>query len=265
MAARALGASARSLWALITALLDLCWGQQWQVPGQDVLVLAEAGCLKVELLVIAEAGCPYCQNAVVRWLDDVLRAPGLADIVELAYHPFGNSFYATEACGGAPYNPEKRRCWACMCIGVEKPPCDCFTGEVVNQHGAVEGQVNRMMACAKRYAATWQMYWPFVVCMEREFGQQGLSAVQQCATVESQLDLAQLQACYGSPEGDEVVAMEAKATIDHDEVPHIAVNRQQVWTEEVLERICDAYTGTKPAACPPPAPPSAFWWTPRWQ
>jgi len=218
----------------------------------------------VELMVLAEAGCPFCQKAVVQWLDEVVKAPGMADIIQLVYHPFGNSFYATEACGGAPYTMDRRRCWARLCVGVERPPCDCFSGDAISQHGEVERQVNRMEVCAKKQAQNWQSYWQFVVCMEREFEKQGLGAAEQCVKESCNLDLPQLRQCYDTAEGDAALADEARATFDHDTVPYIAVNGQQVRTEEVLQQICAAYIGSKPAACPPAGRASSFWWAPHW-
>lgn len=270
MAGRPPGATVSSVWREVWAVFaaTLAIGAEACVPCAEPQVAPQVEFMvgpKVELLILGEAGCPFCQRAI-RFIDEVMKAPGIADIIELVYRPFGNNFYATEACGYAPYAPSKRRCWAGMCVGVNNPPCQCFVGTVVSQHGAAEAEVNRVEACAKKLAGDWHRFWPFLVCMEQEFDRQGLAASAHCAA-QAQLDNAALQACSEGADGEEALALEARGTFDHETVPYIAVEGQQIWLEEVLDKVCAAYTGSKPAGCPPPAPEGSnpFWWAPRWQ
>lgn len=205
----------------------------------------------MEVVVITEAACPYSQRAIVGPLNELVTTPGIAEIMDLEHHPWGNSYFKTERCGGHPYLSDTRRCWAALCVGVPNPPEECFHGDIINQHGDLEGQVNRMDACAKRHAEKWETYWQFLLCMERDLDKLGLGASRRCASEESHLDPDALEACYRSMEGDQALIVEANATIDHISVPYVAVNGQQVETESVLEEVCLAYTGARPASCAP--------------
>lgn len=203
---------------------------------------------KVVVLFLTEAGCPPCQRAVTGPMNALVTAAGVADIMDLQQHPFGNNYFATSECGGEPYDTNVRHCWAKTCVESSTPPADCFTGDLVTQHGAAEGMVNRMEACAKAHSPTWQAYWPFLLCMEREYATQAAAAFQQCIG-EAKLDSATLESCYMSGEGDRLMVQEAKATIDHEGTPTIKVNGKEVQADQVLREVCAAYTGTKPQGC----------------
>lgn len=177
-----------------------------------------------------------------------MEADGVADIMELNQVPFGNNFYATTECGAGPYSPTKRHCWAGKCIG-DSPAADCFTGEIVTQHGATEKGVNRMQACAKSQKTTWLEYWPFLNCMESSYESKGVDAAEGC-TKGTKIDYTKLQACYSGKDGDAAQVAEAKQTIDHDGTPYTAINGKEFTRDSsLLKAICDAYTGSKPAGC----------------
>lgn len=247
-----------------------CAGTQGAAKGSGC---AEAP--KVEVVLVAEAGCPFCQDAILGQLNDLVNSPGLADVIELVYHPFGNNYYATPTCGGAPYQKEIRECWTKMCVMVPTPPLECFDGDIVTQHGPLEAQVNRMEACAKKYAATWQVLWPFLVCMEKEYSIQGIQAFKGC-TAETVLDYSQLESCYNNIEGDQALIAEATTSIKHSSVPYITVNGRPIKKEGVLAEVCTAYSGPQPRGCAQGAPGTAkptlapepeggsFWWSPHW-
>jgi hypothetical protein len=212
------------------------------------LVAAESSAAKVQVLVITEAGCPPCQSAITGSLNDMVNAAGVSDIMELVHHPFGNNYYTTTECGGAPYSATVRHCWAGRCA-VQSPAADCFTGAIVPQHGDTEKNVNRMQACAKTLTSTWQAYWPFLECMESQYESQGLNAAQGCAKKAS-IDMTKLQACYDGTDGDTAQQVEAQATIDHPGTPYVAVNGVEVQdVSTVLQTVCNAYTGVKPSGC----------------
>merc|ERR1719469_24475 len=194
------------------------------VAGASHLLGAQ-GQEKVEVLLLAEAGCPFCQRAILGPLNEMVQTPGVADIINLVHHPFGNCYFSTPTCGGAPYSKDVRGCWSQMCVMVANPPPECFNGDLVPQHGPVEVQANRMEACALRHAATWQVYWVFLVCMERGYEAQGVQAAEGCAA-ESQINFPELNYCYNSIEGDEAMILQATTTNEHSEVPYIAVNGQ---------------------------------------
>jgi len=190
-------------------------------------------------------------------LKTIVDTTGIADIIELEQIPFGNNFYTTTECGGAPYSVTKRHCWAGKCIG-DSPAADCFTGAIVSQHGDVEIGVNRMQACAKSQSTTWQEYWPFLYCMESSYDTKGIDAAEGC-TKGTKIDYTKLQACYSGKDGDAAQMREAKKTIDHPGAPDITINGVHysppgypfgTYTAHFLiQRVCWAYTGPKPAAC----------------
>lgn len=207
---------------------------------------------KVEVLLLAEAGCPFCQRDILGPLNDLVQAPGLSNIINLVHHPFGNCYFTTQACGGAPYNSQARICWTTMCgMGASEPPPECFGGDLVPQHGPNEVQVNRMEACARQNAPTWQDYWVFLVCMERRYAAQGVHAAEGCAA-QAKLNFDKVHYCYHSIEGDQAMINEATTTPPHDVVPYIAVNGHKVEAKDVLAEVCAAYAGEKPAECSNP-------------
>lgn len=170
--------------------------------------------------------------------------------MELRQIPFGNSFYKTIECGGAPYDPSKRHCWAGKCIG-DSPAADCFTGEIVAQHGDAERNANRMQACAKWQNTTWQEYWPFLQCMESEYESQGVAAAKTCVKG-SKIDYDHLELCYNGKDGDLAQLREAKQTVDHPGTPDVVVAGKAVVDFDagtIIKAVCNAYTGSKPAAC----------------
>lgn len=178
-------------------------------------------------------------------LKSVVEADGVADIMELNQVPFGNNFFATTECGAGPYSPTKRHCWAGKCIG-DSPAADCFTGDIVTQHGDTEKNVNRMQACAKSQKTTWLEYFPFLTCMETSYS---VAAATGC-TKGTKIDPTKLQACYSGKDGDAAQVREAKQTIDHDGTPYTQINGKEFDRQSsLLQAICNAYTGSKPAGC----------------
>lgn len=220
----------------------------WLLPVVQAQWQAGApGAPRVEVVLVAEAGCPFCQRAILGPLNELVQSPGVAEIINLVHHPFGNNYFVTPTCGGAPYSKDVRQCWTQMCVLVPNPPPECFGDSIVTQHGALEVQANRVEACAKRVAGTWQAYWPFLVCMERDYDQ-GMAAARGCAT-SSALDYGQLMACYGSLQGDQAMIEEAITSAKHKEVPYITVNGRPVQKEGVLAEVCAAYAGQRPSIC----------------
>jgi hypothetical protein len=172
-------------------------------------------------------------------------------IMNYDHLPFGNEYYATASCGGAPYDPDTRHCWAAKCVATPSPQADCFNGTLVAQHGDKERDVNRMMACAKQLAGPGDplhIYWGFVVCMESAYETVGVEAYEFCGRV-AQYDVAELGQCFKGPQGDRAVAAVAKRTVDHPGTPYVLVNGESVDPQDALRAVCDAYSGTKPAGC----------------
>jgi len=182
-----------------------------------------------------------------------LVADEVADIVDWQHHPFGNNYFPTVECGGAPYESNIRHCWAKQCTETQFPKADCFNGTVVTQHGPEEYKSNRMQACAiteTKGDASWAArYWPFVVCLEENYNEGAVAASAACA-MKAGLNETSLLSCFNGAVGDAAVIREAKATIDHPGTPYMTVAGAQVSaTGDVVAAICKAYTGTPPAAC----------------
>ena len=186
-------------------------------------------------------------------VNSMLTAEGVAAIVDLQHHPFGNSYFPTTTCGGAPYSPDTRHCWAKACVGAASPPSDCFSGTPVVQHGETEYDVNKVQACAQPLTAgdalVTKRYWPFVVCMETAYDAKGEKAARSCAS-QSGIEYSALNACYTGAAGDAAVVAQAKATIDHPGTPYVSVNGKMLDSvEDVLKAVCAAYDGPPPAGC----------------
>lgn len=181
--------------------------------------------------------------------------------------PFGNSYFATDECGGGPYNSTTRHCYEQLCVGTDTPPADCFgTGsplaeKVVAQHGVTEYEVNRLEACAWHRAsergignwATW--YWPYVVCLEKAADTLGRNASTAQLSAASAFCAAGriegIESCFveGSAEGDTLVRRMAAETPDHPATPWITVNGQPTTPDQVLAAVCKAIKGPAPAGC----------------
>lgn len=178
-----------------------------------------------------------------------------SSVINLWHHPFGNQYYATSACGGGPYNSTTRHCWAKACVGAPRPAADCFLGKPIAQHGPIEYDVDRMQACAKvvtrKDASVLDRYWPFVVCMEKDYQHYGNRSASMCADVAKIGEAGALWGCYETKQGDVAVAAEARATVDHPGTPYIEVDGKPIAdVSHVLQAVCEAYTGVpKPAAC----------------
>jgi hypothetical protein len=192
---------------------------------------------------------------------ELANAEGVADVVNLQHVPFGNNFFPTDKCGGAPYASTKRHCWAAQCIGVASPPADCFTGDVVTQHGKKEYEINRLQACAQQVisgqvgnwpasAESWaKRYWPFVACTEKQFGKGTTKAAAKTCATEASVDVDGLLACYNGADGDAAILAAAKATVDHAGTPTIEVDGKDTSPNGVLSAVCKAISGAKPAGC----------------
>jgi len=181
----------------------------------------------------------------------MVQADGVADLVNLHHHPWGNSYFPTAACGGGPYDSDTRHCWAKTCVETASPKADCFVGKPVVQHGPEEYEMNRMHACAKTLTMGegWKpRYWPFVVCTEALWND-GIKAAEGCVA-KIGLNASAFDACFSGSSGDAALVREAKATPDHAGTPTLSVNGKEVEAEALLAAVCDAIADThKPAAC----------------
>lgn len=209
---------------------------------------------KVKVQIYFEAGCPFCREVITGPLNKILSTESVAAIVDPELYPFGNSYFVTSGCqGGDKYDPKVRDCYNQLC-GVEASdrPQDCFTGDVVCQHGPLECKMDRYLACAK-WLTNFKAFMAFTHCVEAGYGNyvnRSEALVGSCAT-SSQIDAKALGQCFGGRQGDVAVKAQAMATPDHLGVPWILVNGKLVEEgTDLLKEVCKAYKGPTPKACP---------------
>lgn len=181
----------------------------------------------------------------------MINAEGVADAIDFDYIPFGNNYFATAACGGAPYNSTVRHCWSKACYDAAAPAPDCFKGTIVTQHGDMELQVNRIEACAKHLTPSWRAFFPYLRCMEAAYPRSGVNASDGCAKT-SRVNADALNACAGGADGVAYLALEARATPDHPGTPTVLVDGTQVEAADLLSTVCKALKeagGMSPKGC----------------
>lgn len=191
-------------------------------------------------------------------MSTLAAAEGVGEIVDMQHHPFGNNYFATPECGGAPYSVAKRQCFEKRCSTPDiPPPSDCFSNAsgIVAQHGKQEYEFNRLQACAKDFTvergqAWYERYWTFVVCVEDRYVQ-GIGCARECAGAANFTsgETTYLLSCLESARGDASVAREARATIEHQGTPTVIVDGKQSSPYKALDDVCRAYTGAKPPGC----------------
>jgi len=195
-------------------------------------------------------------------LNQTLLSPGMAELMDFEYVPWGNAYFVTAACGGAGgYSLEARRCFDEKCgLGVAARPADCFTGPLICQNGPVECAMNRYMACAKHVygAGAFLSYMPYIQCLDNRFGDAtdaaaGGTIASQCATATG-LDFGAIKLCYDGADGDAASISEASATPAHPFCPHVVVNGAvldgPLKAGHLLGAICGALGAARPAGCP---------------
>lgn len=181
-----------------------------------------------------------------KFLPKVLAAPGVSKVMNLSVYPFGNAYYATEECGKGPYDPNERHCWFKRCIQTQPPLDDCFPADgMVAQHGPVERDINILESCAVTLNPDWNVYWPYIHCMEVKYSKKASNACAKRAGIDGQ----KIAACAAGPDGAAAEVVMAKATPDHPGVPWILVNGASADANNLLKAICEAYTGEKPEGC----------------
>lgn len=178
----------------------------------------------------------------------MIHAEGVADIVDFNYSPNGNNYYTTSECGASTtYSVSVRQCFNEKCgRDATNRPADCFTGTLVTQHGSMEGNVNRYLACAKQFETDTVKYFEFVDCMEESYGSQVDGVAQSCAKT---FDFGSLKECFDGEDGDAAQIEEARNTPSHAGVPYMEINGKMGQNTKVLAQVCAAYGGSKPAGC----------------
>jgi len=192
-----------------------------------------------------------CKSFVTQTLNKTLTAPGIMDIIDYSYYPWGNAYYNTSECGTPSYDKSVGMfCWLKRCGGASRD-ADCFTGKVLCQHGEVECRVNKIEACALHLNVDdVKSTTEFVYCMEAKEG------IEYKACADSAgLDADEIKKCLESEDGDKANVIMAMATAvlqpPHLGTPWVIVNGTQLNNpDDLLKTICDVYNGPqKPEAC----------------
>lgn len=130
-------------------------------------------------------------------------------------------------------------------------------GTVQCQHGPAECYGNTIESCAIHCLKDAKVWFPFVRCMESMHVFTD-AAAEGCANT-LKIDYKPIRECVNGPEGKALI-QKNKARTDalvprHNYVPWLTMNGvhnddvQDGLTFNMLKYVCDAYKGTKPAAC----------------
>lgn len=122
------------------------------------------------------------------------------------------------------------------------------------QHGARECEGNMVIACAQHFHNKTSEWFGFVDCLEQGSPS---SDGEDCANMAGFSDWAEIDACTSSSLGNGLMHDLAEATNalipPHKWTPWVVIdgkplNEAQL-SVSIIELVCDAYTGTKPAVC----------------
>jgi len=150
-----------------------------------------------------------------------MKAQGVPAILNLTLVPFGN----------ARENPDKS--FSC-------------------QHGPPECKGNMVEACGQYVYPTTDKWFPYVFCLESGTPQNdGQKCAQQLG-----YDWGQINACINDKDVSyKIMHANAVATgklqPPHTYVPWVVLNGKPLYQQfdNILQKICAAYTGPKPAGC----------------
>lgn len=215
---------------------------------------------KVKVDLHYEAGCPFSYKFISGVLKKAFDAPGFLDMIQFDGHPFGNAYFVTSKCGGGgAYNIAARKCFESQCGStVAAKPAECFTGDLVCQHGEAECRFNRAEACVKSLGASPKTQVDFFDCIYPQAGSAAnthteAQLVSTCATQVGGFDKAAMEQCFngvGSPSGAELIKTEAGATPVHPAVPYVIVNGQPIDDhDQIVQAVCAESTAPAQPLC----------------
>lgn len=132
-------------------------------------------------------------------------------------------------------------------------------GTITCQHGAEECLDNVLQTCGIAHSTGPAQWLPYIHCMET-YGSTQRQHAQSCATAAG-ISWTAVDACFKGTEGQtlELAAGNATASLvpAHQFVPWVTLSDAEgagTFCDEsgcdgFLQAVCDAYTGTPPAAC----------------
>lgn len=119
------------------------------------------------------------------------------------------------------------------------------------QHGTNECTANSYEQCAMDVYSNFSDHYPFIYCLEKK-GSSMLRYTSSCAS-EANLDINEIEKCVNDP--DRSFALQQKyadlTPSNHRYTPWIVVDGTLSKSDgdRLLQEVCAAYTGTKPAGC----------------
>jgi len=192
---------------------------------------------------------------------------GNADsIMDLKLYQWGNAYYNTTKCGVASgYDRSKVECWTSECGGVS-PPADCFdktSAPIMCQHGDNECLAMLFMDCVDSNYDAYTSF-EFQLCNANSYNSTFRTdrtmvenANYDCAlkVIGESRSIIDLKQCYmenlstGNLWVDYAKKTAAFGT-SRQGTPWIVIDGEHIADGvTVIKAVCDAYTGTKPAAC----------------
>ena len=172
---------------------------------------------KVEVKVLVESMCPDCIAFTAKELQEFVSTPSLMEITDLEIVPYGKAHIVSE-------NPPTFRC----------------------QHGERECYGNKVELCGLAHFPKEGLNMMNYMQAEYNFEDE---TVTRCAK-KSNVDGDVILACAKGDEGSELMLHAGKITPTLSYVPSIMVNGEiHNDPEKIINYVCDAYTGEKPAVC----------------
>ena len=172
---------------------------------------------KVKASLYYEAYCPGCEYLIKNELKEFHDMPDMMAITDLELVPYGNAHVITR----------------------DPPTFQC-------QHGDKECYGNWVELCGQKHFP--EKSWEFILCEETstDFSDEG---IKKCAT-EAGINADEILECAKGPEGPKLHLEAADKTPDHEWVPWMVIDGKLMGEHDtVLQMVCDAYQGEKPASC----------------
>jgi hypothetical protein len=196
-----------------------------------------------------EIGCPVCETLLKGVMQTV--ATKYAAAVNVRFHPWGNSFFGISECSSdlaAPppstanpdprYTPAARECWGEKCAaGIASPAADCFSGNMICQHGPKACEIQAYAVCANKQAGdNWQKTLKYMTCVEKGFNmgtkyswpKGSINMISKDCSTKAALDEAAIEQCASSGEGKQATQAEAQQTPKHKLVPYVLVDGESM-------------------------------------
>jgi len=124
--------------------------------------------------------------------------------------------------------------------------------KVTCQHGEDECTANSYEQCSIAEYPAFAAHYPFIYCLEKH-GSSMLHFTSACAK-EARLDITRIEACVNHQTRAFALQQEYAALTpsNHTYVPWIVVDGSLSKSDgdRLLQEVCTAYTGPKPAGCP---------------